>query len=92
MTIKKAPRLSSSHAQRGDPAPMAASERQLTLKQPISFSDSCSYERVYVLPPDLSLEPQKMYLVSGWIQDQKKATRIFKFAFWTDSRGLPVAS
>jgi Type I phosphodiesterase / nucleotide pyrophosphatase len=91
VTIKKAPRFSSSQVHRGDPPRLAASERHVTLKHPISFSDSHSYERVYALPPDLVLEPQKAYRISGRIRDQKSTTRVFNFAFRTDSRGRPVA-
>jgi hypothetical protein len=75
----------------GDPQPMDASERHFTLNLPISFPDQCAYERVYALPADLSLEPQKEYRISGQVSDQKKDIRIFEFTFRTDSRGLPVA-
>jgi len=75
----------------GDPQPMNASEQHFALNLPISFLDKCAYERVYALPADLSLEPQKEYWISGQVRDQKKDTRIFEFTFRTDSRGLPVA-
>ena len=55
------------------------------------FRTACSYERVYALPPDLILEPQTVYRISGRIRAPKKNTRIFSFAFRTDSRGKPVA-
>jgi hypothetical protein len=75
----------------GDLQPMDASEQHFTLNLPISFPDKCAYERVYALPADLSLEPQKEYSISGQVRDQEKNTRIFEFTFRTDSRGLPIA-
>jgi hypothetical protein len=75
----------------GDSQPMDAAERHFTLNLPISFPDKCAYERVYALPADLVLEPQKEYRISGQIRDQKKNTQIFEFIFRTDSRGLPIA-
>jgi len=68
-----------------------ASEKHLTLNLALSLPGNCTHERVYVLPPDLILGPQKAYWISGWLRGQKKNTRIFKFAFRTDSRGLPPA-
>jgi hypothetical protein len=70
---------------------MDASERHFTLNLPISFPDKCAYERVYALPADLILEPQKEYSISGQILDQEKNTKIFDFTFRTDSRGKPIA-
>jgi hypothetical protein len=75
----------------GDPQPMDASERHFTLNQPVSFPDKCAYERVYTLPADLVLEPQKEYSISGQVRDRNKNIQIFEFTFRTDSRGLPVA-
>ena len=75
----------------GDPRPTDASERHFILNQPISFPDKCAYERVYALPADLVLEPQKEYSISGQVRDQNKNIRIFEFTFRTDSRGQPVA-
>jgi hypothetical protein len=74
-----------------DPQPMNASERHFTLNFPITFLDKCAYERVYALPADLILEPQKEYWISGQVPDEKKDIRIFEFTFRTDSRGRPVA-
>jgi len=74
-----------------DPQPINASERHFTLNFPITFLDKCAYERVYALPADLILEPQKEYWISGQVPDEKKDIRIFEFTFRTDSRGRPVA-
>ena len=74
-----------------DPPPMDAFERRFTLNQPVSFPNQCAYERVYALPADLVLEPQKEYSISGQVHDQDKNILIFEFTFRTDSRGLPVA-
>jgi hypothetical protein len=75
----------------GDPRPMDASERHFTLNLPISFVDKCAYERVYALPADLNLEPQKEYRISVQVRDREKNIRIFEFTFRTDSRGQPIA-
>jgi hypothetical protein len=92
LTVKKVRRFSSAQIRRGVPQPIIdASERHFTLNLPISFPDRCAYERVYALPADLVLEPQKEYRISGRVRDQKKNIRIFEFTFRTDSRGLPVA-
>jgi hypothetical protein len=82
--------LIGSHGQ-GDPRPLDASERHFTLNQPVSFPNPCAYERVYALPADLVLEPQKEYSISGQVRDREKNIRIFEFTFRTDRRGLPVA-
>ena len=76
---------------RGDPQPTDASERHFILNQPITFPDQCPYERVYALPADLVLEPQKEYSISVQIHDQDKNIQIFEFTFRTNTRGLPVA-
>jgi hypothetical protein len=91
VTFEKVLRFPPVQIRRGDPKPFDASERHLTLNLPLSFPERSAYERVYVLPPDLGLEPQKLYRISARIRDQKKNIQIFSFTFCTDSRGLPVA-
>jgi len=91
VTVEKLLRFPPVHIRRGDPKPIDASERRLMLKLPLSFPDRCAYERVYALPEDLTLEPQKLYQISGRIRDQKEDIQIFRFTFCTDSRGQPVA-
>ena len=90
ITVEKARRFSPAQIRRGDPKPIGASERHWTLNRPLPFPDGRSYERVYALPPELVLEPTKCYRLSGRIRDHKESTQIFKFAFRTDSRGMPV--
>jgi hypothetical protein len=89
--IARAGRFLPAQIRRGDPKPIDASVSQLTLNHPLPLAGSCSWERVYALPPDLMLEPQKEYRISGRLRDQKKKIGIFKFAFRTDIRGLPAA-
>jgi hypothetical protein len=88
VTVAKAERYLPARIRRGDPEPMDASEKHWTLTLPLSLPGNCSYERVYALPSDLILEPQKAYWIAGRLRGQQH-TRIFKFAFRTDSRGLP---
>jgi Type I phosphodiesterase / nucleotide pyrophosphatase len=91
LTIEKAGRFLPAKIRRGEPSAIDASTQHLTLSLPLALPGACSYERVYGLPPDLILEPQQAYRISGRLCDQKTSTRIFDFAFRTDSRGLPVA-
>jgi hypothetical protein len=91
VTVETAGPFLPAQIRRGDPKPIDASEKHWTLNLPLSLPGNCSYERVYALPPDLILEPQQAYRISGRLCDQKTSTRIFDFAFRTDSRGLPVA-
>ena len=91
VTIEKAGRFLPAKIRRGEPSAIDASTQHLTLSLPLALPGACSYERVYGLPPDLILEPQQAYRISGRLCDQKTSTRIFDFAFRTDSRGLPVA-
>jgi hypothetical protein len=90
VTVAKAGRYSPARIRRGDPEPMGAAEKHWTLTLPLSLPGKCSYERVYALPSDLILEPQEAYWISGRLRGQRH-TQIFRFAFRTDSRGLPAA-
>jgi len=92
VTIQKIRRFSPIQIRRGDPKPIDDSERHLTLKLPLSFPDQSAYERVYALPPDLGLEPQKSYRLSARVRDLNKKFQSLRFSFSTDSRGLPVAN
>ena len=91
LMVEKAGRYFPAQIRRGEPSAMDATAKHLTLSLPLSLPGNCAYERVYALPPGLTLEPQEAYWISGQLRDQKKNTRIFKFAFRTDSRGLPAA-
>ena len=90
VTVEKVLRFPPVQIRRADPKPFDASEQHLMLDLPLSFPDQPAYERVYALPPGLSLAPQKLYRISGRICDRKKTVQIFGFTFSTDSRGLPV--
>jgi hypothetical protein len=89
--VEKAEHFVPAHIRRGDPEPLASPEKHWTLHLPLSLPGNCAYERVYARPPDLILEPQKAYRISGRFRDQKRDLQIFKFDFRTDSRGLPAA-
>ena len=91
LTVEKAGRFLPAQIRRGEPNTVDASTKHLTLSLPLALPGACSYERVYALPPGLILKPQEAYWISGRLRDQKEDTRIFKFAFRTDSRGLPAA-
>jgi hypothetical protein len=90
-TIEKTRYFSTPQIRRGDPEVNGASTQTLSLQAPIAFPDRCAYERVYPLPPELTLEPENEYRISGRIRDQDKNVQLFKFAFRTDQRGLPLA-
>ena len=91
VTVEKAGRFLPAKVRRGDPEPMDASVKHWTLDLPLSLPGKCSYERVYALPPDLVLEPQRPYRISGRFSGRHTGTRIFKFDFRTDIHGLPAA-
>jgi len=90
-TVEKARHFSAAQIRRGDPEPNNAAAQVLRLDLPIAFPDRCAYERVYALPPNLILEPENVYRISGRVRDQSKSIPLFKFAFRTDHRGLPLA-
>jgi hypothetical protein len=75
-------------SRRGDPMPPW--DQRLTLLVPISLRDKCAYERIYAFPTNLTLEPQKVYRMSGKIHAGESYTRNFKLLFHTDSRGVPL--
>lgn len=64
------------------PAPL-----ELAFDKPISFSENAPNERVYALPPGLKLEPQTQYEITGWLQNNPRAGRIFNFQFYSDQDG-----
>ena len=90
VTIKKIPRFAPPLVRRGDPAPIGASEQQLSLTHPIAFSDESAYERVYALPSDLALESGTEYRISGRLRERNTDSKLFEFPFRTDDRARPV--
>jgi hypothetical protein len=91
VAIEKIPRFSSAHIRRGDQKPVEAPELRVTFSLPVPLPDKCAYERIYACPPDLVLEPQTEYQISGWIQGRWKNIRLFEFTFHTNNRGRPTA-
>ena len=91
MAIEKIPRFASAEIPRGSHKPVAPIQRHLTFDQPISFPEQSAGERIYALPPDLVLEPQAEYEITGEILGQKKIIQLFAFNFRTGSDGRPVA-
>jgi hypothetical protein len=90
-TIKKIQRFSSAQIDRGNRDPVETPGLRFTFNLPVSLPDECAWERIYALPPDLVLEPQTQYRISGWIGDQGKNIRLFEINFYTNSRGRPAA-
>jgi hypothetical protein len=91
VAIEKIPRYASAPGRRGDHQPAAAFKQHLTLNLPVSFPAQCACERVYPLPPELTLEPLAEYKISGEIQEPDKTIRLFAFNFRTGSNGRPAA-
>jgi len=89
--IEKVQRFSNAQNPHGVFQPAPALGRHLTFNQPVSFSDPCTYERIYALPPDLVLKPQAEYRITGWIRDRNKSFSLFEFIFFTDAQGRPAA-
>ncbi|HSY43776.1 MAG TPA: hypothetical protein VK811_07680, partial [Candidatus Acidoferrum sp.] len=71
--------------------PTVEHEIRVTFKEPVSFAQNCPYERVYACPPNLSLEAQADYRISGWVEGFNKNATRFEFDFRTDSNGKPLA-
>jgi hypothetical protein len=71
--------------------PTIEHEMQVTFDKLVSFPTNCPYERVYACPPNLGLEPQANYEISGWVEGANKNTGRFEFDFRTDDNGRPVA-
>jgi len=90
VTLRKAQVFLPAQVRRGDPQPVDASEQHLVLDRPASLPDRCSCERLYLLPADLSLQPQTEYLMSGRVRNGKSNTKLFSFTFRTDRRGRPI--
>jgi hypothetical protein len=91
ITIRNARQHLSPRVRRGDPEPVDFSEQRLTLSYPFVLPSSGSCERVFVMPPILDLEPQKMYRITGRIGGPNNNRRVFDFTFNTDSLARPVA-
>ena len=91
VTIKKVSRFANPQTKRGNHEPVDAPGLHLTFNLPVSFPDKCAWERIYACPPDLILEPQTEYQLSGWIGDRGKNILLIEFNFQTNSRGRPAA-
>ena len=90
ITLTRSGRSLPTPARRGEPAAAETSEHRLTLNHPLPLSVECEGERVYELPHQLVLEPQKSYRISGRQRDLGKTAPLFEFTFQTDFHGLPV--
>jgi hypothetical protein len=91
VTIKKVSRFANPQTKRGNHEPVDAPGLHLTFNPPVSFPDKCAWERIYACPPDLILEPQTEYQLSGWIGDRGKNILLVEFNFHTNRRGRPAA-
>ena len=89
--IEKIPLFTSAQTVRGNHQPLTTPGLHLTFNRPVSIPGQLPSERIYACPPDLILEPQTEYQISGWIRDRQKDTRIFEFAFYTNPGGRPAA-
>jgi hypothetical protein len=91
VVLKKIPRFGNAQTERGSRKPTLAPGRHLTFSNPISLPDECAYERVYALPPDLTLDPHTQYQISGWLENDGRSDFLFDLDFYTDDRGRPAA-
>lgn len=76
---------------RGDHQIRRTTPRPIILDPPVSFSGQAAGERIYAFPPDLKLEPQTEYKISGWMHAPAKTSRLFEFLFHTGRAGRPAA-
>ena len=72
---------------RSDPEPVKAS---LALHRSPSVLAGFSGDRSYAIPAGLRLQPKTNYRISIRIGEGNRRKQIFKFTFWTDSRGKPI--
>lgn len=91
LTVRRIPRFAAVHIRRGDPQPLGVGEQRLNLTRPIAFAGLSACERVYAVPQELVLEPEKEYRISGRVNRQGAGRKIFEFAFRTDGRAQPIA-
>lgn len=91
LTMKRDAANAGAPTRRGDPDPVIASTKHICLSNPQVLPDNCE-DRFYALPPDLRLDPGKLYQISGRLPDPitKKDRQLFQFKFRTDNRGMPV--
>ncbi len=91
VAVEKAGCYSGVPDRRAGRQPAGVFKQRLNLGPPMVFADNSNDERVYALPPELNLEPQTEYKISGWIRAQKKIVHLFGFTFHTGSDSRPVA-
>jgi len=91
VNIAKAGFYADAQTGRGTRDPIDPPGVHLVFNHPISLSDHCAYERIYACPPDLILEPQTEYQISGWLPDLLPRKFLFEFDFYTDDHGRPAA-
>jgi hypothetical protein len=90
ITFQKVPHYPPVRIRRSDPIPPDSCPQRLTLHAPAFIPNCCAYEKLYSLPNGITLEPEKLYRMSGWINAEKKHSPDFKLLFHTDSQGLPM--
>jgi hypothetical protein len=78
-------------SRRGDHQIRRTMQRAIILDPPIFFSGQAASERIYAFPPDLKLEPQTEYKISGRMHAPAKTIRLFDFLFHTGCDGRPAA-
>ena len=71
--------------------PGRSADEEITLNRPLSTADPGATERVYALPPEVHLEPQTQYKISGWLRERDETIRLFAFDFHTNPDGQPAA-
>ena len=74
-----------------DPPARISHELHVTFKQAVALPEKSAYERVYGFPPDLVLEPQTLYDITGWVHTANRNVGLFEFTFSTDDQGKPAA-
>ncbi len=91
VTLEKFPRYVSAHFERGNHQPEKTARPPLGLKLTAALPDTGTDERVYLLPPELRLEPQTEYKITGGFSAEKQTDRLFEFTFRTGRNGRPLA-
>jgi hypothetical protein len=90
VSVRKPGSLLSVLGLRGGGGQHPPAERRWTLNTPVDAANGSAAERCYAFPDDLSLEPDESYILSGCLRRSGSSVRLFRFAFRTDGRGMPV--
>ena len=90
VTIEKAEVFARARLGRSASRSSPVSGQRITFTTPVLPVVHCPGERLYALPPEVVLQPQTAYKISGWITVHGSVTSLFALEFRTAEAGQPV--